>query len=426
MNALRFFRCMTIAPMLFFACLLVLAPQNVLEAQTRFGEDHEPKIPILKLKGNVSITRLNQINSPYQEANLSITPDGKRMFFMSDRGAQVWSRRPDTLDRFDGDIWVSERVNGEWQAPRCLDATVNTARGEDEPNISADGQAVIFQSWQPGWQNSGGPYYSAQMQGSKWAKPVGVGGGINLFFTQMRKQTGELYGTDGAAFSANGRLFVVACGPDYDGPMDLYFSRKAGKAGWLYCQKLDVSTDGNERSVHLAADGRTLYFASDGLGGFGGLDIFKATLNDDGTVTNITNIGEPFNTKADDYGFTASADGSEVYFIRNGDIFMAKLTSAFAALKPEPVAVVSGTVRSKSGNEPLIAKITFRGASEMDSEEVSTSDTGYYSAVLRVGKTYQQSITAPGHKEMKRVLSVPASQKSSALHADVVLLPQSK
>lgn len=426
MNVPRFFCFTTIASILSFACLLVLVPQSVLKAQTRFGEDHESKIPILKLKGNVSITRLNQINSSYQEANLSITPDGKRMFFMSDRGAQVWSRRPDTLDRFDGDIWVSERVNGEWQAPRCLDATVNTARGEDEPNISPDGRTVIFQSWQPGWQNSGGPYYSAHLQSNMWEKPIGVGGGINLFFTQMRKQTNDQYGTDGAAFSANGRLFVVACGPDYDGPMDLYFSRKAGKAGWLYCQKLDVSTDGNERSVHLAADGRTLYFASDGLGGFGGLDIFKATLNDDGTVTNITNIGEPFNTKADDYGLIVSADGNEVYFIRNGDIFMAKLTSAFAALKPEPVAVVSGIVRSKSADEPLVAKITFRGASEMDSEEVSTSDKGYYSAVLRVGKTYQQTITAPGHKEMKRTVSVPASQKSSALQADIVLLPQSK
>ncbi len=420
MNAPRLF-CFAIALWLVgFGSSLSSSP---LRAQTRSGQDRASKIPVLKLKGNITITRLNQINSPYQEANLSITPDGKRMFFMSDRGGQKWSRRPDTLDRFDGDIWESERINGEWQAPRCLDATVNTGRGEDEPNISPDGQAVIFQSWQPGWQNSGGPYYSAQLQNGAWAKPVGLGGGINLFFTQMRKQTNDQYGTDGAAFSANGKLFVVACGVDYDGPMDLYFSRKAGKAGWLYCQKLDISTDGNERSVHLAADGRTLYFASDGLGGFGGLDIFKATLNDDGTVTNVTNLGEPFNTKADDYGFIVSADGNEAYFIRNGDAYMAKLTATMAALKPEPVAVLSGVVRNKSTGAPLVAKITLRSSSTSDEEEVSSNADGYYSAVLHLGKTYQQIITATGFKEVKRTVTVPASQKSSALQADITLAP---
>lgn len=384
------------------------------------------KIPTLKFKGNVTITRLNQINTSFQEANLSLTPDGKRMYFLSDRGGQAWSRRPDSTERFDGDIWTSERINGEWQSAQCLDATVNTGRGEDEPNIMPDGQTVIFQSWQPGWQDNGGPYYSATLKGNMWEKPLGLGGGINLFFTQMRKQTQDLYGTDGAAFSANGKLFVVACGPDYDGAMDLYFSRKVGKAGWLYCQKLDISTDGNERSVFLAADGKTLYFASDGLGGFGGLDIFKATLSDDGKVTNVVNIGEPFNTKANDYGFVVSAKGDEAYFVRNGDIYMAKLTSAMDALKPLPVSILTGTVRNKTTGAPVQAKIVLRPVNaSLDSEadELSSHADGTYSAVLNVGKTYRQIISAPGFKEVERTISVPASKQSSALQIDITLAP---
>ncbi|MFY8001794.1 MAG: carboxypeptidase regulatory-like domain-containing protein [Candidatus Kapaibacteriota bacterium] len=415
MNASRFFAVIvaTIAVWLFADdTVLAQAPQTA------------SQIPVLKIKGNVTITRLNQLNSPFQEANLSITPDGRRLFFLSDRGEQKWSRRPDTTDRFDGDIWTAERINGEWQAARCLDASVNTERGEDEPNVSPDGHTVTFQSWQPGWQNSGGPYYRAQLNGNQYEKPVGLGGGINLFFTQMRKQTKDLFGTDGAAFSANGKLFVVACGPDYDGPMDLYFSRKAGKAGWLYCQKLAISTEGNERSVFLAADGKTLYFASDGLGGFGGLDIFKATLSDDGNVSNVVNLGEPFNTKADDYGFVVSADGNEAYFVRNGDVYMAKLTNGMSAIKPLPVSVLTGTVRDKVTGKPIIAKITIRLTSETDADEINSNADGYYSAVLQVGKTYQQIITASGFKEFKRTVTAPASQKSSALQMDVALVPQ--
>ncbi len=400
--------------------LIVVAPTQSLVAQT------PAKIPALKFQGTVTITRLNQINSAFQEANLSLTPDGKRMYFLSDRGGQVWSRRPDTTDRFDGDIWTSQRVNGEWQAAQCLDATVNTERGEDEPNIMPDGQTVLFQSWQPGWQNSGGPYYSATVKGTSWEKPIGLGGGITLFFTQMRKQTNDQYGTDGSAFSANGKLFVVACGPDYDGPMDLYFSRKAGKAGWLYCQKLDISTDGNERSVFLAADGKTLYFASDGLGGFGGMDIFKATLSDDGKVTNVVNIGEPFNTKANDYGFVVSAKGDEAYFVRNGDIYMAKLSSSMNALKPFPVSVLTGTVRNKITGTPVQAKITLRAINalpESDVEEISAHADGTYSAVLNIGTTYRQTISAPGFKEVQRIVSVPTSKQSNTLQIDIVLVP---
>jgi hypothetical protein len=184
-----------------------------------------------------------------------------------------------------------------------------------------------------------------------------------------------------------------------------------------------VSTDGNERSVFLAADGKTLYFASDGLGGFGGLDIFKATLSDDGKVSNIVNIGEPFNTKADDYGFIVSAKGDEAYFIRNGDVYMTKLGNAMSALKPLPVAVLTGVVHNKVGGAPVQAKITFRISADADSEDIACNADGYYSAVLHVGKTYQQSITAPGFKGLRRTVSIPQSQQSSTMQVDISLAP---
>jgi Tol biopolymer transport system component len=406
-------------------CSLVCTPLAI--AQKRdFPQDAHPArkpIRVLHLKGHITPTRLNALNSPFHENNISLTPDGRRMFFMSERGGQPWSRHPDSLtERFDGDIWYAERKNGEWQEPQCLDSTVNSLGGEDEPNISPEGQTVIFESFRPGWQQAGGPYFSAQLQGTTWAKPLGLGGGINLFFTEMRRRTQDNFATDGAALSANHKMFIVACGNDYDANMDLYISRKLGKAGWLYCQKLPVSTDGNERSVFLAADGQTFYFASDGYGGFGGLDIFKATLNDDGSVTDIVNIGEPFNTKADDYGFVVSADGSEAYFARNGDLYMTKLGSAMNEIKPRPVAILSGTITDGATSKIVQAKISLR--TENDEHDVSSDAlSGYYSSVVRSGKTYKQVVSAAGFKDFTRTFTVPASTKFTQLDHDVQLKP---
>lgn len=423
--------CLRFCGYVFYGLMLSVALPSVLLPQA----DANTALPKLKIKtltnkGNITITRLNQLNSSLNERNISLTPDGRLMFFLSDRGEQVWSRHPDSSERFDGDIWYSERVNDVWQEPKCLDSTINTSRGEDEPSISPDGQTVTFQSWRQGWREKGGPYWTAHLggtNGASWTNVMGIGGGINLFFSEMRRKNKEQYATDGAAFSPNGRIFVVACGQDYDGPMDLYWSRKAGKAGWLLCQKLAISTEGNERSVFLAADGKTLYFASDGFGGFGGLDIFKATLNDDGSVSDITNIGEPFNTKADDYGFVVSAAGDEAYFSRNDDMYMAKLGTAQNAVKPLPVVVVTGTVKDKTTSTPLAAKITFRAKSSEEEEEVSSNAaSGYFSTVLMPGKSYEQHIVVQGYKEVKRMIVAPSLQRSKILRFDVDMQTASK
>ena len=119
--------------------------------------------------------------------------------------------------------------------------------------------------------------------------------------------------------SADEKKFIVAAGHEYDARMDIYMSKRTAY-GWTYCKKLPISTAGDDRSVFLAADGKTLYFASDGYKGYGGLDIYKTTLNSDGTFGEVINVGKPFNTPQDDYGLILTGDGNEAYFIRDGSI----------------------------------------------------------------------------------------------------------
>lgn len=377
---------------------------------------------ILEHLNQVKISRVHVLNSPYRETNLSITPDGNLMFFMSMRGGKSWSNSYMTFKQdsvFDGDIWYSEKVRGKWTTPKSLPYGINTGDGQDEPNISVDGRYIYYQSWRSSFRLEGGPYYKAERQGNSWSKEVGLGGGITEFF-QTHKAT------DGMAISPDENLFIVAADMfNYDDPMDIYYSRKT-KYGWTYCRRLSVSTLGDERSVFLAADGKTLYFASDGYKGYGGLDIFKTTINPDGTVGEVINIGAPFNTAKDDYGFILTADGSEAYFIRNGDIYFANLQNLDNRIKPEKPQVqitLKGMIRDSATLTGLPARVLLLDArTKQLVKRLATSSTGTYQVELpNKNCVYDQIITCEGYPNAKRRLHVKYSYRDAAYNSNFLL-----
>lgn len=279
---------------------------------------------ILEHKESINIIELPQLNSRERECNISLLPNGNSLFFMSTRAMRGGSVG-------NGDIYQSDFVNGVWQAPVALES-INTTSGEDEPTFSSDGNEMYYQSWAGNWRGLGGPYYRAEKRGNVWMKTGSIGSNISRFFN-VQSQANFGYGTDGMAVSADGKLFIVACGPNYNGPMDLYYSIKKSD-DWSYPEPMGVCTDGDERSVFIAADNRTIYFSSDGMGGFGGLDIFKVRIEENGKLGDPINIGAPFNTPDDDMGFVASADGKSAFFIRNLDIYFADISALTEKIKP--------------------------------------------------------------------------------------------
>jgi hypothetical protein len=63
------------------------------------------------------------------------------------------------------------------------------------------------------------------LEDGEWKSKKGLGGGINQFF-KAESEANFGYATDGMSISPNGNLFIVACGSEYNGNMDLYFSIK--------------------------------------------------------------------------------------------------------------------------------------------------------------------------------------------------------
>lgn len=372
------------------------------------------EVHILDHQDRIRIQKMDMLNSPERETNISISPDGKYLFFCSFRGGQFWSRHYmyfKSRPVWDGDIWYSEKVNGSWKTPQPMQYGINTSSGEDEPNISADGSTVYYQSWLPEgmWRATGGPYYVSKRNGKYWGRPEGLGGGITEFFHDYNA-------TDGMTISPDGKTFIVAAGHAYEmtEKMDLYMSRKRG-GEWSFCKPLEINTPGNERSAFMAGDGKTLYFASDGYKGYGGMDIFKTTLNPDGSFGQVVNIGKPFNTPGDDYGFILTKDGNEAYFLRNGDIFFADLKEANEGIKPgvdaftgEVKISLSGLVKSREGWENLPAQVVVMDKQTgMPVKSIRTSDKGTYTLSLpNKSKELLVIASSPGYEKNSRSLDI--------------------
>jgi outer membrane protein OmpA-like peptidoglycan-associated protein/Tol biopolymer transport system component len=388
-------------------------------------------IRILQNPPSVTIVKLDVLNSPVRESNLALTPDGNTLYFGSARGEQSWTRYDEVAQRNDFDIWYSQRVDGIWQKPRILDASINTEHDEDEPVVSPDGQTLYFLSARSGWELNGGPYYTAELRGKKWESVTGLGGGITQFFAEQLRDAGaatteltsRLIMSDGMTISPDGTTMLFVCGVNNPKKMnlDIFFSKKIENT-WGAVQPLAISSPKNERSVFLAPDGKTLYFSSNGLGGLGGYDIFKTTLNPDGTCGEIVNLGAPFNSSEDDYGFVLTADGKEAFFIRGGDIHAADLSMASSEMKPRPMIILSGMLKDKTTGAPLEGTVEINELVDSESSAAtqpfsitarSNALTGAYSLLLKPGKKYVQSAFASKYKNYAREFEVEADARDN-------------
>jgi outer membrane protein OmpA-like peptidoglycan-associated protein len=109
------------------------------------------------------------------------------------------------------------------------------------------------------------------------------------------------------------KIFFASDKPGGFGGFDLYVVERQGNS-WSNMINLgaEVNTPGNEVFPYIHETG-TLFFASDGHKGLGGMDVFSIDLSTR-TWGTVTNLGEPFNSRSDDFGFILNPDGNAGFF----------------------------------------------------------------------------------------------------------------
>lgn len=128
-------------------------------------------------------------------------------------------------------------------------------------------------------------------------------------------------GPAGLAYVPEGAKEVFFSAPDKAGSPSIFTSHDQDSL-WAAPRMLGEAflSTGSEVFPMLGAGGKTLYFASDGLAGMGGFDIFCSTWDSEaGRWGDPVNMGFPFNSSADDYLMADSADGEYTLFASNRD-----------------------------------------------------------------------------------------------------------
>jgi outer membrane protein OmpA-like peptidoglycan-associated protein len=115
------------------------------------------------------------VNSMSWDSQPSLSADGRRLFFISDRAGGMGKR----------DIWMSERdSNNEWQRATNLGSVVNSPEDEVSPFIHANGTTLFFAS--TGFPGFGGfDLYKCELTGSVWSAPENLGYPLNTHEDQV-------------------------------------------------------------------------------------------------------------------------------------------------------------------------------------------------------------------------------------------------
>ena len=90
--------------------------------------------------------------------------------------------------------------------------------------------------------------------------------------------------------------------------------------GWSDVDPIHFNSENySVKNPSVSADGKTLYFASDMPGGYGNFDIYKAPINDDGTLGEPKNLGQKVNTEGQEM-FPYISSNNTLYFSSNGHL----------------------------------------------------------------------------------------------------------
>jgi outer membrane protein OmpA-like peptidoglycan-associated protein/tetratricopeptide (TPR) repeat protein len=211
------------------------------------------------------------------------------------------------------------------------------------------------------------------------------------------------------SLSGDGKtLFFVTVRPenlaDSNGPThDIYMSKRNGDGSWGPSRPLPstINTTGHEKAPFMHSDSHTLYFASSGHVGVGGLDIFYCQMNEDGSFSKPKNFGVPVNTEGDEIGIVVTADGEVAYFgarnfkgSKGYDVFQFAMPEK---AKPEKVMILKGEVKDDKGEPVKDAKVVLNYTESNTNEEVKVhQDDGKFAAIVRVQKNENITLNVKG------------------------------
>lgn len=381
------------------------------------------------------------INSKDADFAPVITADESVLVFTSRRAGSTGGLMDEKNEHFE-DIYISYNKKGTWTEPLNIGKPINTDGHDASIAISPDGSQIFLYK-----DANSGDIFVSKFVGDKWSKPEDLGKNINTKYSETS-----------VSMTADGKtIYFTSDRPGGKGDLDIYVSKKDKKGKWGEAVNLGgiINSEYSEESPFIHPDGRTLYFSSKGHAGMGNYDIFKSSLNADGSWSQPEHLGYPINTADDDIYFVLSADNKHGYYsseredgLGEKDIYMISMPKpeelASVASKDikvdkqtvkrkiapiakvesfNPITILKGNVTDALTKEFLEADVLIidNEKNEVISELKSNQLTGSYLVVLPSGKNYGIRVQRTDYLFHSENFDIPASSNYQEITKDVEL-----
>ena len=273
-----------------------------------------------------------------------------------------------------------------------LPPPLNTEANEGAASISPDGRYLYFAKCNTKDGMGSCDIYRSKRTGNTWSEPQNLGPNVNSHAWDSQP-----------SIASDGRtLFFASNREGGFGGSDIWYSYLKDDGTWTKAKNCGsmINTAGEEMSPFIHPSNTTLYFASDSLIGMGGQDIYYSKIVS-GKFQKPVNMGYPINTSADETCLITSADGEfAVYSKKNGengfDLYAFNLEKK---LRPTKVICLKGKVTyddNKQGNEAVFEIKNLRNGRIVTST-FSDKATDTYKLALVTGEDYAMNVTCNGY-----------------------------
>ena len=291
------------------------------------------------------------VSSSEREMMPYLTHDGNTMYYLRETalGGGYGSFYAPSHAKKVWQLYSSRRRDTAFTAGEPLPPPFNQYDGEGSVTVTADGRELYYSVMRMGPRGYANVdiYQSHRRDDGSWSNVTSVGNIIN----------GENTWESQPSVTPDGQwLYFASNRKGGYGGIDIWRCHRNADSTWGRPENLGpaVNTPLNEKCPFIHADGKTLYFASNGWQGFGGYDLYFIRVGDT-YLQCPTNMGLPINSEHDDICLGVSADSRTAYYAQN-DIYRFEL---YPAARPEAMHYTKARVVDEQGN-PLPGHITVR------------------------------------------------------------------
>lgn len=325
-----------------------------------------------------------------------------RLYFSSTRNDALGDELSGITGAKPGDIFFSDKDDkGKWSKPQTIESGLNTEYDEGACCLSPDGSTMyLTQCLSDASYPRFAQIVTAQRSDASWGKT-----------TPLLITNDTLSSYAHPAVSPDGEwLYFVSDMPGGKGGLDIWRMRLTAN-GPVGVENLGepINTPGDEMFPTFRPNG-DFYFSSDGHPGFGGLDIFIATVGEDGRY-HLSHPGYPLNSQGDDFGMTFQGQLNQGFFSSNrGD--GRGWDHIYSFYNPEIVQTIRGWIYEQDGYELTAGEARIVGT-DGTNLRLGVRGDGSFEYVVKPGVDYIILAMCDGflnHKEEIHVDSVKESK----------------